>query len=286
MKNILSAFIVLACTLIVTTSCEDYVIGGFHEFENIIAYVEPLDLDLYRELLPEQLMMPEHPEVAISVIYYKDVMLPLTPYYEAFILLRAKDPETLQEGIFTLTMPVTKKMAMYSGISIGFPKYIADVTLEPTAECDLVGELIHDSKSKIKLQFSGFGVDLLDVLGKDKWDIENHEEYESLMTPYLKRPEQDFDLFAGLLYQLLPAYYVYPPEKATPPDAQARMIKVSFTADPHEKYDREVGAVRLSIDKNDPWGGLIPSDVEVFGIRTNWKGSADLWPVVDSPLAD
>lgn len=277
MKNKLLACIVLACTLILTTSCEDSVMGQFREFENILVSVEPLDLDLYRELLPEHLMMPEHPEVSIFVINYKDVMFPLTPYYEAFISLRAKNPETLKEGQFVLTMPVTKKIPMYAGISLGFPKYIADVTLEPTEDYDLVGELTHDSKSKIKLEFNGLGVDMADMFELfDRLDMGNDDGIASLIVPYLDRPEEDFDIFATEVYQCLPVYYVYPPEKATPPGNETEMTTVGWNTEPHETYQREIGIVKLSIDKDDPWGALIPSDVRAVGIRTNWIGRADL----------
>ncbi len=56
----------------------------------LMTTLAPVDLELYRSLLPEQFDMPDQPLVVVTVADYYDVTLPLVPYREGYVLLQCK----------------------------------------------------------------------------------------------------------------------------------------------------------------------------------------------------
>jgi Acetoacetate decarboxylase (ADC) len=97
---------------------------AFRGQRGVTAAWAPTDLALYRSLLPTQFDMPESPLVAVAVVNYYDVTLPLTPYSEGYVVLQCRYQG--RTGWYVLTMPVDDQVANDGGRFLGFPKYVAD----------------------------------------------------------------------------------------------------------------------------------------------------------------
>lgn len=97
---------------------------AFRGQRGITAAFAPTDVALYRSLLPTAFDMPESPLVAVAVVYYYDVTLPLTPYHEMYVVLQCQYQG--RTGWYVLTMPVDDEIANAGGRALGFPKYVAD----------------------------------------------------------------------------------------------------------------------------------------------------------------
>ena len=108
--------------------------GMFLEFEGLTTHFLPKDPSLYRKLLPEPFGVPGQPVVTIFVADYIRVFpWPLSRYQEWSVLLKSEWKG--EEGWYSVTMPVTKWVAMFGGRYLGFPKYIADeITLAKSGE--------------------------------------------------------------------------------------------------------------------------------------------------------
>ena len=97
---------------------------SFRGQRGITAAFVPTDLALYRSLLPAAFDMPDSPLVAVAVVNYYDVTLPLTPYSEGYVVMQCKYKG--RTGWYVLTMPVDDEVANAGGRALGFPKYVAD----------------------------------------------------------------------------------------------------------------------------------------------------------------
>ena len=94
-------------------------------------------LDLYRSLLPPELSMPAVPRIYFYISEFNGTY-PVKiegGYREAAVLLRAgckRDSRTdpAKGGWHVLEMPVSAKSALQSGLMMGYPKYMADISLE------------------------------------------------------------------------------------------------------------------------------------------------------------
>ena len=85
----------------------------WQDTRGIFAIVEPADLGLYRELLPQQFSMPDQPMVGLYVVHFVDTEpWPMSateylfPYFEATVLLRCEYEG--QIGWYSHFMPVRK----------------------------------------------------------------------------------------------------------------------------------------------------------------------------------
>jgi len=102
--------------------------------------VAPGRLELYRSLLPPELEMPAVPRIYFYVSEFNGTY-PVRiqgGYREAAVLLRARckrDSKTdpAKGGWFPIEMPVSAKSALNSGLMMGYPKYMADISLEAGA---------------------------------------------------------------------------------------------------------------------------------------------------------
>jgi|GEM_PF-4859268 len=98
--------------------------------------VAPDRLELYRSLLPPELEMPAVPKIYFYVSEFNGTY-PVRiegGYREAAVCLKAGcklDSKTELEkgGWFPLEMPVSAKSALNSGLMMGYPKYMADISL-------------------------------------------------------------------------------------------------------------------------------------------------------------
>ena len=128
---------------------------SFQGQRGITAAFPPADLELYRSLLPEAFDMPDQPLVAVSVVYYYDVTLPLKPYGEGFVALQCKYQG--RTGWHVITMPVDDETSNAGGRSIGFPKYVADqITLEEREE-GWLGRVVYEGRTVMEMTFTAEG---------------------------------------------------------------------------------------------------------------------------------
>jgi len=99
--------------------------------------VAPDRLELYRSLLPAELEMPAMPRIYFYVSEFNGTY-PVRiegGYREAAVCLRAgckldSKTDVLKGGWFPLEMPVSAKSALDSGLMMGYPKYMADISLK------------------------------------------------------------------------------------------------------------------------------------------------------------
>ena len=118
----------------------------------ITAAFPPADLELYRALLPEQFDMPEQPLVAVSVVDYYDVTLPLVPYGEGFVAIQCEYQG--RTGWHVLTMPVDDETSSAGGRSIGFPKYVADQIILEEQEEGWLGRVVYEGRTVMEMTFA------------------------------------------------------------------------------------------------------------------------------------
>lgn len=125
---------------------------SFHGQRGITAAFTPTDLALYRSLLPKQFDMPQSPLVAVAVVYYYDVALPLVPYHEGYVVLQCQYQG--QTGWYVLTMPVDDQTANAGGRALGFPKYIADKIALEEDDGAWSGDVAYQGPSVMRVTFT------------------------------------------------------------------------------------------------------------------------------------
>jgi uncharacterized protein (DUF362 family) len=118
----------------------------------ITAVYQPTDSTLYRQLLPGDFQMPDTLQVILSIVSYYDVTKPLVPYREGFVMISCKYRG--QTGLYTLTMPVTDTTANDAGISMGFPKYVADRIDLTSDNGTWSGEVMYRGRSVMRMTFT------------------------------------------------------------------------------------------------------------------------------------
>jgi hypothetical protein len=128
---------------------------SFQGQRGITAAFAPADVGLYRSLLPASFDMPDQPLVAVSVVDYYDVTLPLVHYREGYVALQCKYQG--RTGWHVITMPVDDETADAGGRSIGFPKYVAgQITLEEQAG-GWLGRVVNDGRTVMEVAFTAKG---------------------------------------------------------------------------------------------------------------------------------
>jgi hypothetical protein len=99
-------------------------------------------LGLYRSLLPQELDMPVAPKIYFYISEFNHTY-PVHiegGYREAAVCLTARCKcdskiEPGKAGWFPLEMPVSAKSALNSGLIMGYPKYMADISLQEKNGC-------------------------------------------------------------------------------------------------------------------------------------------------------
>ncbi len=214
--------------------------GMWQEFPGIYTAMEPADLKLYRELLPDDLDMPDRPIVAFFIVDYVIVVpYPMGPYLEGAVALSCKYKGV--EGWHVLTMPVTTKVACKGGRSLGFPKYVADeITLSGNK-----GVVRHDGDVRLSL------------------------EYTPGLTRALKSYEEEFmgggvSRFEAQVFQL------------APPDVGPALNRITLVPVVPSNWESEQGMVKIHISQADPWAGLIPDGAVSPGLFQTFNGGNNM----------
>jgi hypothetical protein len=214
---------------------------NFRKARSIGVLVAPGDLPLYRRLLPDAFAMPEHPLLSISVVDQLEVgPWPLTPYQLAFVSLRCSYQG--EEGWHPITMPENKWVAVWTGRTMGFPKYLADtIHLSPDGQ-GWVGEVHHEGELRLRLAFS---------------------PEQNPPTPRWKR--QNWPTGG-------PTFNLRPPSKGP----EVKIVRKAEGAP--GSSDTAHGRVRIEIGASEPFAGLLHTGHEASGALVLWQGGASLAP--------
>jgi acetoacetate decarboxylase len=228
------------------TGCEQRdVRGTFQEFYGIFTAVEPANLELYRSLLPDVFDMPEQPGVGLFVVNYNEVNpWPMIPYLEGAVVLRASYKG--EEGWHVITMPVTERVPCEGGRYLGFPKYVTDVTLWPSRG-KWRGVVKREGTALLTLEYTpGIQRELTPI----------EEEYLQKNLSRINEP----------VFQLVP------------PGEGPKLNKIRSVHLVPPTWSDEVGMVRITIDKSEPWAGLIAPGAESIGFLQKFDGGSSLVP--------
>jgi hypothetical protein len=217
--------------------------GMFREFEGLTTHFEPKDPSLYRKLLPEPFAMPSRPVVTTFVAdYVRVVPWPLTRYQEWSILLKSEWKG--EEGWYSITMPVTKRIAMMGGRYLGFSKYIADeITLARSGE-----SRVATAKYKGVIQLA----------------LEFHPGTTRQLALWEKELAENESLFKGDSHQLIP------------PGRGPRVQKITLHHVTQPHWSPEHGMIRVQVDPSESWAGLVPDEGEFPGTYNHFIGGINL----------
>jgi hypothetical protein len=228
----------LAASLVqLVASTED----NFRKSRSISVIVEPANLTLYEKLLPEAFAMPEHPLVSINVVDQLEVgPWPLTPYQLGSVSLRCSYEG--EEGWHPLTMPETKWVAVWTGRTMGFPKYVAEeIHLSPEGE-GWVGEVRHSDELRLRLAFVPDANAPIPRWERNGWSTGG------------------------------PTLNLRPPGEGP----EVKVVRGAEGAP--DSSDVKPGRVRIDLGASEPFAGLLPAGHEATGVLELWQGGRSLAP--------
>ncbi len=213
---------------------------NFRASRSITVLVEPADRALYRRLLPEPFELPEHPLVALRVTDNLDVgPWPLTPYQLGAVSLRCTWRG--EEGWHVLAMPENQIVAIWSGRTMGFPKYRAEIRLQEE-EGGWIGEVREAGVATLRLEFRADRHAPEPVWQRQGWALGG------------------------------PTFNLIPPSEGP----RVKTIR-SDVADPGESSSRS-GVVRITLGGAAAWTGLVAAGTEATGHLGEWRGGSSLAP--------
>lgn len=215
--------------------------ANFKKSRRIIATLEPADLKAYREILPPQFDMPEHPLVQIAMIDQTDVgPWPLTPYKEVATSLRCSYQG--EEGWYISDLPVSTWVAKYAGRTMGYPKYVADeVTFEQAGNV-WKSEVVHNGISKIKVEFTPGEWKEQPAWKKNKWEM------------------------GGPVLNLMP------------PGEGPEVVRVGSSGEASPSTTQEKGMLTITIGPDEPFAALVPAGTIAPGVLVKIEEARSLEP--------
>jgi hypothetical protein len=191
---------------------------AFRGQRGITAGFVATDLALYRSLLPAAFDMPATPLVAVAVVNYYDVTLPLTPYSEGYVVLQCQYQG--RTGWYVLTMPVDDDVANAGGRALGFPKYIADEIDISEADGVWSGRVAYQGRDVMRVTF----------------------------TPQPgARPAESTTTDPGL-----PVFLLVPPGEGP----QVNEVDINLFGE--QRKVSTAGSATVEADPGEAWGGLLP----------------------------
>jgi len=126
---------------------------------NVFIDVADKDMELYRSFLPGALDMPEKPRLMIYLYnFMKTHPIPIEGgYREAAVCMSArcsgdKHARPGKDGWHVLEMPVSSKPALWGGLALGYPKFMADISLDRVGE-EWIGKVADNPRCSMELTF-------------------------------------------------------------------------------------------------------------------------------------
>ncbi len=219
--------------------------GMFRHFKGIRAVIEPTDEKAYRRRLPEVFEMPEQPRITVFVADYITVFpWPMTRYQEGAVLLKCAYRG--QEYWHCLTMPVTRRVPMWGGRRMGYPKFIADeIFLRPQEE-NWEGKVTYKGRILLNMTFTpGFNRELSDT--------------ETVFT-------QENRFFFGRSINLVP------------PKKGPAVYTSNMDHRQEARWNPTHGLVKLSVDPGEEVSGLFDPGTDHMGMYNEFFGGINLVP--------
>lgn len=227
--------------------------GLYNVFQQISAYFVPIDLSLYRSLLPAQFEVPREPMVFVKGADYQRARLPVGPHKSAHVQILAEYEK--QQGWYTLTMPEDEWLPVEMGKTIGYPKFVADSMVFDKSTRGWAVEVVSegDNALSLSLQFE-----------------EDHSQANGFERISSKPP-------LILLRKILPGYKEKPwflmmPLKSKDLEGQTVILRGEPILTGLPQIREAFGTVRLSLKTNQPWSGLFPSEVMTKGVFFKFAG--------------
>jgi len=214
---------------------------NFRHSRSLGVLMEPADLELYRTLLPDVFEMPAHPLVSFAIVDQLEVgPWPLTPYQLGSVSLRCVHRG--EEGWHPITMPENDWIAIWSGRTMGFPKYRADhIALESRGE-GWYGEVSDDGEVRLALTFAP-DRDEQPAWQAAGWDVGG------------------------------PTFNLMPPGEGP----EVRVIR-SASGDGPAESDVQPGWVSVEIGPSRPWAGVVSRATDAAGAFVELRGGRSLAP--------
>jgi hypothetical protein len=225
--------------------------GMYREYHGIKMIAEPKDMSLYRNLLPKQFSIPKQPAVFIFVADYLKVatwpfkVLPwrTSRYQEAGVFIRSSYQKV--EGWFCLAMPISTWLTMALGrYTMGFPKYVVDKISLENKDGNWNGFVKHKDQITLSLDFTS--------------DI-NHS-----LSPWEEKILNNSAFFEDITYLMFPA------EKGP----GINKIWIEDVVLP--KWSPELGIIKVNINSDASWAGLIEKDITYPGVHNYFTGGNNL----------
>jgi hypothetical protein len=201
-------------------------VGGDRGTNGIFSAFSPINIELYKSLLPKHLTIPEKPIVSLVTVDY-NTGNSVTRYNEGMVMIKGICPDG-EETWFVLSMPVETWLMMEMGVDWGFPKRIFDITV---------------TKEKTLVLDKGI----------------KHLELE--LTPNTSLKEEDIIIPKGDAWGINNMAVIHPVRKD---------ILLIFSYGPLSVQERNIGMVKVSVDRNQPWSGLIPEELSIPGVSQRY----------------
>jgi hypothetical protein len=217
--------------------------GMFRRFRGIKTILDTSDPDRYRKVLPDIFEMPDPPLIlAFAADYIKVVPWPMTRYQEGAWFLKCIYMG--KEYWYCLTMPVTKRIPMWGGRRIGYPKYIADkITLKHDGE-NWEGNVTHRGACRLGLKFTA-GID---------------RELEAFERPFVDTES----FFYGSSLNLVP------------PKKGPSVFTVTLDHKVEPIWKPVFGMVRIKVDGTEEVSGLFDPEKTYIGMFNEFSGAINL----------
>jgi hypothetical protein len=217
----------------------------FREFRGIRTIIDRIDEQKYRDMLPEPFEPYEIPQISLFVADYMKVFpWPMTRYQEGAVLLKCRYRE--DEYWYVYTMPVTRRIPMWGGRRMGYPKYIADEIALKQENDEWIGEVIHKKRCKLRLSFST-------GLERDPRETEN-----------ILVSERSF--FHGKSINLCP------------PGQGPAVMTIDLVHKVKENWNPNYGMMKVDVDQGEPIEGLFDREDRYVGMYNEFVGGINLNP--------
>ena len=217
--------------------------GMFRRFRGLKTIMDTSDPDRFRKVLPDIFDMPDPPLIMAFVAdYIKVVPWPMTRYQEGAWFLRCVFRG--EEYWYCLAMPVTRRVPMWGGRRIGYPKYIADSITLLQEEENWIGNVTHRGACRLGFRF----------------------------TPGIDRELQEFEKsFADT-----ESFFYGSSLNLVPPKKGPKVVNVTLDHRVEPDWKPVFGMARIEVDGTEEVSGLFDPERSYIGMFNEFSGGINL----------